>query len=204
MFDFAAQGIGPSPGISSGNGVLVYYDVSHTMSTLVTYDSLQTTGFEVEGGVKVSCKVSGLNYYGNLLPCPRGIVMRMGDGEAGTPHEVGLVVIPADTDPTRFALAQAYENLGKVVGALLTNVVQGDEEIPDGWAVVGFDGFMVLRQQPESATISPGDILYVSTTEGHVTKTAPGAWNYEVGRALPIGPLTVPTGDAIAACWWGA
>lgn len=60
-----------------GNGVMIYYDQAKTQYTLVTWDSLRTTGFDIENSQKVVCRLTGEGFYGDLLPCPRGTVMRI-------------------------------------------------------------------------------------------------------------------------------
>ena len=75
LFDHGSGGATPVP----GNGVRIEYDVAGTKFTPLTWASLQTTGFEIEGLQKVLCKLTGANYKEDMLPCPRGRVMQLPD-----------------------------------------------------------------------------------------------------------------------------
>ena len=68
-----------SPKLTAGNGVRIEYDVAATKFTPLTWASLQTTGFEIEGLQKVVCKLTGADYKDDILPCPRGRVMQLPD-----------------------------------------------------------------------------------------------------------------------------
>jgi len=189
-------------GVLLGSGVQLLH-ASSGAETIVTWDSLQATGFEVEGGQKVVCLLSNRGYSNNVLPCPRGIVMRMVDGVAGTAVPVGLVVTAPAATPSRFALAlsDAAANM-RVVGALLTNAVQGDALIEGGYAVVGYDGFMVLRQEIESTVPVSGDSLYLSAVQaGFVTNVLPSSPSMILGRAAPVGPNTTGAGVLVPTAW---
>ena len=75
LFDHGNGGATPIP----GNGVRIEYDAPGTKFTPLTWASLQTTGFEIEGLQKVLCKMTGANYHEDMLPCPRGKVMQLPD-----------------------------------------------------------------------------------------------------------------------------
>ena len=75
LFDHGSGGATPVP----GNGVRIEYDVGSTKFTPLTWGSLKTTGFEIEGLQKVLCKLTGANYHEDMLPCPRGKVMQLLD-----------------------------------------------------------------------------------------------------------------------------
>ena len=75
LFDHGSGGATPVP----GNGVRIEYDVGSTKFTPLTWDSLKTTGFEIEGLQKVLCKLTGAGYKEDMLPCPRGRVMQLPD-----------------------------------------------------------------------------------------------------------------------------
>lgn len=129
--------------------------------------------------------------------------MRMVDGIAGTAVPVGLVVTAPAATPSRFALAlsDAAANM-RVVGALLTNAVQGSAEVEDGYAVVGYDGFMVLCQEAESAAPVSGDTLYLSAVAaGFITNALPGAPSMILGRAAPVGPNATGSGVLVPTAW---
>jgi hypothetical protein len=192
--------------LTLGTGVMVRHDAnSGAPQTLVTYASLAVTGFEVEGAQKVICTRSGLGYPSNVLPCPRGIVMQMVDGVAGTAHPVGLVATAPAATPARFDLALSDDSANmRVIGATLTNLVQGDGSAPDGWAVVGYDGLMVLRQEVGSTNPVSGDNLYLSEVDaGHVSKDPPDiSTSYmRLGRASPIGPNATTSGVVVPTAW---
>jgi hypothetical protein len=198
-FDFRNQ---PNS-ISPGNGLLLYFDESNTKSVLVTYATLLATGFEVEGAQKVTCRRAQANYPGDVLPCPRGIAMQMVDGVAGTAYSRGLVVSAPAATPDRFDIAVADDPAHlRVIGALLTNVVQGSIAEPGGYALVGSDAIMVLRQEGGSAVPVSGDELWVSATEaGTVRNSAPGVVDLIVARAIPVGPNAIGAGVDIPSAW---
>ena len=129
--------------------------------------------------------------------------MRMVDGVLGTAYPVGLVVTAPAATPARFDLAISDDEAHmRVVGALLTNVVQGSIETPGGWAVVGYDGIMVLRQEVGSTNPTSGDGLYLSAAQaGYVSKTPPVVPNMRLGRASPIGPNTTGAGVVVPTAW---
>lgn len=191
-------------GVALGTGMRLRYDiVGGTPETIVTWASLRSTGFELEGGQQVLCIRSSQGYLSNLLPCPRGLVMRMVDGVAGTAIPVGMVVSAPAATPSRFALAlsDAAANM-RIVGALLTNAVQGDGATEGGYAVVGYDGFMVLRQEVGSGNPVSGDTLYLSNTQaGFVTNTPPVDPSVILGRAAPVGPNALGAGDFVPIAW---
>jgi hypothetical protein len=190
--------------LNPGSGVLLYHDPAGAKATLVSYASLVLTGFEIEGGQRVICRLQNVGYPGDLLPCPRGVSMQMIDGVAGTAIPVGLVVTaPGAAAPTRFDLAISTDVANmRVVGVLLANVVQGSIAEPGGYAVVGNDGVMVLRQEAGSARPASGDVLYLSASAaGYTTGVAPMAPMLLLARALPIGPNTLASGDALPSAW---
>ena len=76
LFDHGAIG---APALTAGNGVQIEYDAVGTKFTPLTWASLRTTGFEIEGLQKVLCKMTGANYVEDMLPCPRGRVMQLPD-----------------------------------------------------------------------------------------------------------------------------
>jgi hypothetical protein len=71
--DFGNEGFLAHTTISAGSGVRVEYNGAGNQFTLVDYDSLTATGFEVIGGQKVVCMAStafgGAGYPGGLFPC---------------------------------------------------------------------------------------------------------------------------------------
>ena len=69
--------------LSGGTGVKINHNASGTVTQTISWDSLRTTGFEVEGGQKVVCLMTGANYFEDRLPCPRGRVMRLPDYASG-------------------------------------------------------------------------------------------------------------------------
>jgi hypothetical protein len=196
VFDFSSSMV--------GGGAKMYHNVEQTLETILAWDDLKITGFEVENGIRVVCRYTDQDYPNNMLPCPRGILMRMVDGVLGTYHPVGLVVTaPGAAAQDRFDLAIS-DNVAnmRIVGALLTSVVQGDGGIPGGYAIVGYDGIMVLRREDGSAGPDSGDPLYLSASAaGYITRVAPAAPSVKLGRALPVGPNTSSTGDAVATAW---
>jgi hypothetical protein len=181
-----------TPLVTVGSGVRVEHDQSSSTFTVVDYATLHLTGFEIEGAQKVVCLFSGQHYQGNeVLPCPRGMVMRMVDaapGAGGTAYPCGLVVKAVGAgDPSRFDLA--LDNDVNVIGYTLTNLVQGEPAIDNGWTVVANDGIGVLQKDPAAAAVAPGDVLYLSkTVPGYFTGVATST---RLGVALPIGPGSV-------------
>jgi hypothetical protein len=210
MLDFAVDGE-DALFLNVGSGVLVYYDFFQSLSTPVTWDSLETTGFDIENGQKVVCRRRGAStnrqhYYGDMLPCPRGIVMRMVDGVAGTAYPVGLVVeSPGVAVPDRFDLALADPGSPKIqlAGYTLTNIVQGDGSTAGGYAVVGDDPIGVLRKiaAVPASPPAPGDLVYLSDVDPGYVVAAPPALVVSLGRALPVGPDTTLGADTVVVAW---
>jgi len=185
-----------------GNGVLVKHGFAGA-ETLVDWDSLSWTGFEIEGGQKAICTFSGQGYPNDTLPCPRGLVMRLVDAAISTPQAVGLVVSAPAATPDRIELALST-GVGtmRVVGAMLTNGVQGTVEAPGGYVVVGYDGYMVLRQEDGSTNPTSGDTLYLSgTAPGCITITPPALPNMILGRAAPTGQNATSSGTEVPTAW---
>jgi hypothetical protein len=185
-----------------GTGVLVHTAYSGA-DILVGWDSLAWTGFEIEGGQRVICKLSGQGYPNDTLPCPRGLVMRLVDAAAPTPQAVGLVVSAPAATPDRVepALSTGVGTM-RVVGVMLTDGMQGTVEAPGGYVVVGYDGFMVLRQETESTTPVSGDSLYLSAVQaGFITNVLPGSPSMILGRAAPVGPNTTGAGVLVPTAW---
>jgi hypothetical protein len=176
-----------------GTGVLVHTAYSGA-EILVSWESLTWTGFAIEGGVQVICKLAGAGYPNDTLPCPRGVVMHVEGGEEETQYPVGLVVRASSAGSILPALADSASHAA-VVGSLLTNTVQ------DGFAVVGFDGLMVLRQEDESPNPTSGDVLYLSDAEdGTVTKDPPDT-ALVLGRASPVGQNASSAGGYVPTAW---
>jgi hypothetical protein len=185
-----------------GTGVLVKHAFSGA-ETVVGWDSLPWTGFEVEGGQRVICKLSGRGYPNDTLPCPRGLVMRLVDAAVPTPQAVGLVVSAPAATPDRVepALSTGVGTM-RVVGAMLTNGMQGTVAAPGGYVVVGYDGYMVLRQEIGSTNPTSGDTLYLSGTEaGCITNSPPGLPNMILGRAAPTGQNATGSGTEVPTAW---
>ena len=182
VFDYFNIGAGAT----TGTGVLVKYD-DVAAQTLVTYASLAITGFEIEGGQRVAVLTSSNSYPAHTLPCPRGVVLRMVDGVAGTTYPVGLVV--ATSSASRFVLASTQVALGRgsLAGVLLTNVTQGDGATPNGWAVVGQSGVMSVRLSAVGTAPAPGGLVYIdATNDGHASARPP-FFAIPLGRAIPMG-----------------
>jgi hypothetical protein len=90
----------------------------------------------------------------------------------------------------------------RVVGVMLTDGMQGTVEAPGGYVVVGYDGFMVLRQETESTTPVSGDSLYLSAVQaGFITNVLPGSPSMILGRAAPVGPNTTGAGVLVPMAW---
>jgi hypothetical protein len=203
ILDFGNESI---PGtISCGNGVRVEYD-SGSKFTLVNYDSLQATGFEVIGGQKVVCKAANTGYAGDILPCPRGVPMQIvnypGCTDYPLPMPSGLVV--AGTTDTGGEQAVFLNNSiltpQNIIGVTLTNYtnnVNFGGGITGGWVVVGNDTIMVLRKDSVSAAPAVGALVFASfydeftpglTGGFSVTEFQSGDYpSYCLGYVLPIG-----------------
>lgn len=190
--------------VTLGNGIMLVTNVLGNNTNIpLTYTSLAITGFELEGEQKIVVESVNTHYPSMVSPCPRGVIMRMVDGVAGTAYPAGLVVSAPAATPDRFdlALSDGAANM-RVVGVLLSNVVQAAAGFPGGYAVVGYDGIMVLRQEAGSAAPVSGDELYLSAANaGYATIVAPGGTYMRLARAVPIGPNAVGGGDPIPAAW---
>lgn len=164
-----------------------------------SYASLALTGFEIVGGQKVVCRSSTAAYHSHVLPCPRGTVMRMVDGDVGgLAVPVGMVVgsmganpigpPPGTTEPDRFDLAQSTQGGLAPTGALLTNTVQpGTEHVGVGYAVVSADSQLVLRLVNGDVP-APGTLLYLSaTTAGLCTVTYNPTLSWKIAVTLSEG-----------------
>jgi hypothetical protein len=194
--------------ISCGNGVRVEYD-GGSQFTLVNYDSLQATGFEVIGGQKVVCKTTGAftGYAGDVLPCPRGVPMKIvnypGCTDYPLPMPSGLVV--GGTTDTGGEQA-VFLNSGiyapqNIIGVTLTNYTNNADfggGITGGWVVVGNDPVMVLRKDSVSVAPAIGAPVFASFHD-EFTPSLTGGFSvtefqagvdypsYCLGYVLPIG-----------------
>ena len=216
VLDFGNESI---PGtISCGNGVRVQYNTAGDQFGIVTYDSLKTTGFEVVGGQRVICKATGAGtgYTGDVLPCPRGVPMKIvnfpGSGDSPAPTPCGLVVVGVTATGGQQA---AYLSLGlapqNIIGVALTpyanNADMGGGNT-GGWVVVGNDSMMVLRKDSLSAFPGIGVPVFASfhdeftpglTGGCSVTEAQPDLPTFRLGSVLPIGTPT--TGINIPVAW---
>jgi hypothetical protein len=190
--------------ISCGNGVRVEYNGAGDQFTLVNYDSLLTTGFEVIGGQKVvvmaTLVADAVNYAGGVLPCPRGTPMKIvnvpGSGDSPGPSPCGLVVVGGDQ---AWFLSGSLEPQN-IIGATLTNYANNADlggGNTGGWVVVGNDSVMVLQVDSVSATPAVGVPVFASfhdefspglTGGCSVTEYQVGDFpSFCLGHVLPVG-----------------
>ena len=192
------------PTLAPGNGVLIEYDAAGTAFTPLTWASLQTTGFEIEGLQKVVCRLTGAGYPDDILLCPRGKVMRVFDTfEGPVAIPTGSILAPRDdgSGPSDIDIVGlAYVGTPgqrRCVGVALTNtVVPSNTPSPDGWGwvVVGNDGIMIVEldfdvEGPIPAP-GPGDELYLSDMPGAAWLQPNGV---PIGHVPPLG-IRTPTG----------
>jgi hypothetical protein len=160
--------------MTAGNGVRVEYapdpgDGSQPY-TAVSWGSLRTTGFEVVGGQKVVCRITGRGYEGDLLPCPRCKGMAFATVETPAPLREGTIVSADVANPGKIRVADVTPPQ-RPIGFLATSTVTG------GFALVSSDstgGF--LLSEDAGAIPAPGTQLYLSqTTPGTATGTPPAS-----------------------------
>jgi hypothetical protein len=154
--------------ISAGNGVRVEYNGDGNQFTLVNYDSLLTTGFEVIGGQKVVAMATlvadSVNYAGGVFPCPRGTPMKIvnvpGCGDYPGPSPCGLVVVgKTDVGGDQAWFLSGSLEPQNIIGATLTNYANNADlggGNTGGWVVVGNDSVMVLQVDSVSAIPAVG------------------------------------------------
>ena len=174
-------------GISAGTGLRVVFDETGLIFVDVSYDSLETTGFEVVGGQKVVCRDDNqVGYPGGLLPCPRGTVMRRFIDEDVSPQVAGdLVAYITDTGVGYFT--GPYSDARDALGILLTPAGTADPT----YAVVGTDAVMVLHL----VTAYPG--AGVPVYETGLLAPLSGS-STQLGTTMPVGPSD---GNFLCLAW---
>lgn len=146
----------------------------------VSYNSLCTTGFEVEGGITVLCVepselLTGIHFPGNVLPAPRCRLMQFPGFEGQDPihMDVGLVVgqgaDPGIVVPICTALNYPF---APVLGFTVCDTIA----TPDGtggFVLVAQNGPGCLAIIAQGNNPEPGSPLYLSTTAGYVNPVPP-------------------------------
>ena len=224
LLDFqAATELSPAT-IQDGLGVQVEYSDDSSQFSLVTYDSLKTTGFEVIGGQKVVCKATGADtgYAGDLYPCPRGTAMKILDasdecGQHPPNSPCGLVVFGSNDsghDQAFFAFNNDLNDpVHNVLGATLTNYkknVDFGDGTTGGFVLVSDDAILALRRTASSTAPTPGVPVYLASQEGippiigaftveeYFSYGALSTSSFCLGYVLPIGD----PGGAYATVAW--
>jgi hypothetical protein len=206
--------------LSVGYGVRLEYADDSPAYTPVSYGSLQTTGFEIVGGIKVVCRVDvTLGYPSNALPCPRGTLYRIwASSEGPVTIPVGTMVGgreggsgPADDQVVGEAVASSSGPPADIVGVTLTDtLVPSNVPSPDawGWVLVASDGVVMVQRDSATAgaTLVTGHPVYLSDL-GPTVGGSLGAFalepvngaSYLVGVVAPVGPRNAD--GPIAIVW---
>jgi hypothetical protein len=183
--DFGAVGDTEYPLITVGNGVSLYIG---DYIVPIDYAGLLVTGFEVIGGVKVTCYVQNASYDDNLLPCPRAKLSHLVGSEAPFPVPVGTLVAAAPNyNNDDVATAVCVSPLVPPIGVTVIN------SISDGYVLVSADSTGIAMSwedgdAPYPATNAP---VYLSASvDGTITAIAPSdptTPRFFIGRVLPLG-----------------
>jgi len=219
-FDFGSAGSSLGVGISAGTGVTIGFANDGSIYTLLTYAGLTATGFEVIGRQKVTCIYQGQGYDGDMLPCPRGTVMKVwtlfeGPVAVDVGTIVGSTLGTGPSDDTIVGAASAFATrVAELVGVTVTDTsvpFEGDSDNEFGYAVVvPLDGQLaVVRRDTatESDTLVTGNPVYLSGQAGDdgvlgaFSLSALNAASYPVGQVAPVGPR-IATGPVAVALTW--
>jgi len=210
--------------IECGTGVRVEYNLNATEYTDVKYgdDALGITGFEVIGGQKVvvmATEVVGeLGYPGSILPCPRGVPMKIVNtpnicGDFPPPSPAGLVVYGEqgaggiDDGEVFYATVEQLTPVKTPLGATLTNYENNIDfggGHTGGYVLVSDDQIVVLRRNSGSPTPDIGAPVFLAYVDGSVSGTFATTADDDLNPVFCLGyvlPTGLPSGTHAAILW---
>jgi hypothetical protein len=177
-----------------GQGVgLRFNPNTPTSQLLVTWASLRTTGFEIEGAQRVVCRMSGAGYLDDTLLCPRGRVREVPVYEGGVHEVIDVAEVLAEVDsgiPTYNIVSHGVASQGRyrVAGVALTN---SDSAVSSGYIVVGVDQqLMMVKKLASTATPEAGLELYLSIFSGYAAFSNDEAFPVFLGTVASVGART--------------
>lgn len=183
--------------LQPGNGVVIP----------LSYESLRTTGFWLETGIRVISTMGGDLPYADgdgELPCPRCRVTQFPDFEGVVPLAIpaGTVVYATPGQQNRVQVATLLGLSGELfppIGVTVTNALSSTDGVGGqigGWVLAAFDGPVVARLEAALPYPAPNAPLFLSfVTDGAVTNIPhwPRAAGVDtagprfLGRVMPTG-----------------